>query len=168
LPPWHYGALTTWSESEPTNAFPPRISFHFLIMTFSAEERASLCRLADILIPADGIYPSASQAEVGGEGLDWVLSVRTDLAPILKCLLAAAKNRDAMEMIDDLRKNDPQAIGALEELVPAAYFNNPGVAAQINYSGQGPRPISGESDYLENGLLQAVIDRGPIYRPTPI
>jgi hypothetical protein len=42
------------------------------------------------------------------------------------------------------------------------------VRKAINYHGQTPQPIPTEPDYLEDGLLESVIGRGPIYRPTPV
>jgi hypothetical protein len=136
-------------------------------MTFDATERATLAGLADALIPAGDGFPSASQAGVTGEGLEQVLSFRPDLANGLKMLLEKAKGRSASEAVTDLQKNDPALFGVLAEIVPAAYFLNPEVRAKLGYTGQGPRPIDPRPDYLDDGLLQSVLDRGPIYRPTP-
>jgi len=44
---------------------------------------------------------------------------------------------------------------------------NPKVREALGYHGQLPRPIDPHPDYLDEGLLQQVIARGPIYRPTP-
>jgi len=44
---------------------------------------------------------------------------------------------------------------------------NPTVRAKLGYSGQTSKPIDPHPDYLEGGLLQSVLNRGPIYRPTP-
>ena len=37
------------------------------------------------------------------------------------------------------------------------------------YPGQAPQPVSvaGFPDYVNEGLLERVYERGPIYRPTP-
>src|SRR5262245_46405906 len=136
-------------------------------MTFDATERAVLAALADVLIPEGDGFPPASQSGVAGEGLDQVLSVRPDLAPGLRALLAAAAGRAASAFISELQSTDPAGFGLLTELVPGAYFLNPDVRARLGYHGQGPRPIDPHPDYLDDGLLQSVIGRGPIYRPTP-
>jgi len=136
-------------------------------MTFDANERAVLAGLADILIPASEGFPSASEAGVAAEGLEQVLSFRPDLLPELKTLLAAAQGRPPAEVVAELQKNDPARFGLLTELVPGAYFLNPRVRAKIGYNGQEPRPINPRPDYLDDGLLQSVIERGLIYRPTP-
>jgi len=52
-------------------------------------------------------------------------------------------------------------------VVTAAYFMNPDVRKAVGYTGQGPSPLDPRVDYMEDGLLESVIKRGPIYRPTP-
>jgi len=136
------------------------------MLTFDANERSVLAGLADVLIPAGEGFPSASEAEVAGEGLNQVLSVRPDLAAGLKQLLVSARGRPPVEVVADLRKSDPAGFGILAELVPGAYFLNPQVRERLGYHGQGPRPFDPRPDYLEDDLLQSVMNRGPIYRPT--
>ena len=136
-------------------------------MTFNSDERAVLARLADVLIPAGEGFPAASVAGVANEGLDQVLAFRPDLAAGLKKLLTSAQGRQAAECVTDLRENDPVSFGLLAETVSGAYFLNPSVRARLGYRGQEARPIDPRPDHLDNGLLQLVIDRGPIYRPTP-
>ena len=136
-------------------------------MNFDANQRALLAALADVLIPAGDGFPSASQAGVAGEGLDQVISFRPDLAAGLMKALERAKGQPPADALADLEKNDPAAFGILAELVPGAYFLNPQVRAKLGYTGQSPHPIDPHPDYLDDGLLQSVLDRGPMYRPTP-
>jgi hypothetical protein len=136
-------------------------------MNLTSAERQLFSALADILIPAGNGFPSASEAGVANDGLDQLLTVRPDLLDALKNLLLRAKDRSATEFIDELQKNDAAAFAVLAESVPGAYFLNAHVRAKLNYDGQSGRPIDPREDYLEDGLLQSVIDRGPIYRPTP-
>ena len=135
-------------------------------MCFDAEQRKVLAALADILIPAGEGFPSASEAGVANEGLDYVLNCRPDVADGLKALLEAAHGRPAAQVVMDLQKNDPAAFGLLTDLVPGAYFLNPNVREKLGYGGQTAKAIDPHVDYLDDGLLQSVIDRGPIYRPT--
>jgi len=135
-------------------------------MSFDAEQRKVLAALADILIPAGEGFPSASEAGVANEGLDYVLNCRPDVADGLKALLEAAHGRPAAQVVMDLQKNDPAAFGLLTDLVPGAYFLNPNVREKLGYGGQTAKAIDPHVDYLDDGLLQSVIDRGPIYRPT--
>jgi hypothetical protein len=96
-----------------------------------------------------------------------VLAFRPDLAAGLKKLLAAAEGRSAAEFIAGLQAGDPAGFGLLAELVPGAYFLNAEVRAKLGYHGQSARSIDPHPDYLDDGLLQSVINRGPVYRPTP-
>lgn len=136
-------------------------------MNLEATERTTLAGLADLLIPAGAGFPSASEAGVAAEGLDRLLEFRPDLGPGLKRLLTAAAGRSPAEVLDSLRASDPMGFGVLAEIVPGAYFLNEQVRRQLGYAGQNARPIDPHPDYLDEGLLQSVLDRGPIYRPTP-
>jgi hypothetical protein len=130
-------------------------------------DRALLGRLADELIPAGVGFPSASSAGVAGAWLDAVLTARPDLEVVLKDLLQKARIGIPAAVVERLRTDDPGAFGILAEITAAAYFMNPDVQRAIGYSGQDPRPIDPRPDYLDDDLLEAVIRRGPIYRPTP-
>jgi hypothetical protein len=57
----------------------------------------------------------------------------------------------------------------LTAVVPGAYFMNPAIREAIGYPGLERRPIdeSAEPDYNQDGLLDSVVARGPVYRPTP-
>jgi hypothetical protein len=136
-------------------------------MKLTPAERGLFAALADLLIPAGLGFPSASEAGVAHEGLDQVLDVRPDLLEPLKVLLLRAEGHSPSEFLHELQTNDPTAFGVLAEVVPGAYFLNPAVRAKLNYDGQSSRPIDPREDYLDDGLLQSVIDRGPIYRPAP-
>ena len=136
-------------------------------MTFDADQRASLAALADVLIPAGDGFLSASEAGVAAEGLDQVISCQPGIAAGLMNVLENSKARPPAQVVADLQKNDHADFGVLAELVAGAYFLNPLVRARLGYTGQGPHPIDPHPDYLDDGLLQSVLSRGPIYRPTP-
>jgi hypothetical protein len=134
---------------------------------FDTAERALLASLADELIPGDGQHLSASAADVAGTWLDHVLAARPDLVEGLRDVLRRAQGREPKEFVAELRVTDAAAFGVLAEVVPGAYFMNPQVQQAIGYFGQTPRPIDPHPDYLDDGLLESVLRRGPIYRPTP-
>lgn len=136
-------------------------------MSLTSAERQLFAALADLLIPAGSGFPSASEAGVANEGLDQLLTVRPDLFDPLKSLLLRAKDRSPAEFLQELQTNAPAAFGVLAEAVPGAYFLNADVRAKLKYDGQSARPIDPREDYLDDGLLQSVINRGRIYRPTP-
>ena len=103
--------------------------------------------LADQLIPGEDGMPSASEAGATGRWLDAVLAARPDL-------------REPLERLD------PEAtIAALaESAIVAAYYFNPEVCERIGYQGQRALPL-GPPDHED--LLDSVVARGPVYRPTP-
>jgi hypothetical protein len=136
-------------------------------VNFNPDQRAVLAGLADVLIPAGDCMPSASDAAVAGLGLDQVLAAVPSLAASLADVLAWAKGREPGEVVANLARTDPSGYGVLTEVVTAAYFMNPDVRKAVGYAGQRPSPIDPREEYLEDGLLESVIKRGPIYRPTP-
>jgi hypothetical protein len=136
-------------------------------VSFDPDLRSVLAGLADVLIPAGDGMPSASAAAVAGTGLDQVLTAVPSLGASLAEVLAGAKNREPDEVVANLSRTDPSAYGILTEVVTAAYFMNPDVRRAVGYAGQGPSPIDPREDYVDDGLLESVIKRGPIYRPTP-
>ncbi len=136
-------------------------------MNFDPSQRIVLAGLADVLIPAGDGMPSASAAGVAEEGLNQVLAAVPSLGASLAEVLAKAKGREPAEVVASLAQTDPAAYGILTEVVTAAYFMNPDVRQAVSYTGQGPSSIDPRVDYMEDGLLESVIKRGPIYRPTP-
>jgi hypothetical protein len=130
-------------------------------------ERDLLARVADVLIPASGGMPSASEADVAGEGLDAVLTARPDMLEGLKELLRLVEGQAPSAAVASLQSDNLAVYQLLGEIVAGAYFMNPKVREAIGYHGQTPEPIPSEPDYLEDGLLESVIRRGAIYRPTP-
>jgi hypothetical protein len=136
-------------------------------ITFDRDDRLKLAALADVLIPAGNEMPSASQSGVADSWLDVVLVARPDLASELKNLLTKAHLRNAEDFVANLRAHDPGAFDLLAQTAAGAYFMNPQVQQCIGYAGQGPQPIDPRPDYQDDGLLESVIRRGPIYRPTP-
>jgi hypothetical protein len=136
-------------------------------MKFDQEERALFAALADVLVPAGDGMPSASQAGVADQWLDAVIVARPDLVNALKDVLGKARQHNPSETVAEWRSQDQAAFEVLAEIVPAAYFMNPEVQQAIGYAGRHPRPIDPRPDYMDHGLLESVIRRGPIYRPTP-
>ena len=131
--------------------------------------RELLGALADQLIPAGSGMPSASEAGVAGEYLDAVLAARPDLAEPLERALESVEGLAPGAAIAQLRDTDAEGWGVLTAFVPGAYFLNPAIREAIGYPGIEARPIDPDAppDYLEDGLLDSVIARGPVYRPTP-
>ena len=134
-----------------------------------AEQRTTFAALADVLIPAAGGMPSASEVSVEGKWLDRALQARPDLEPGLGLTLGGAAGRDAKEELRRLYEEDPDAFATLALAVSGAYYMHLKVRKRIGYPGQKhDPPFPDEADYyLEGGLLDPVLERGPLGTPTP-
>ncbi len=139
-------------------------------MTMVSEgEREVFAALADVLIPAAEGMPAASAMDVQGEMLDRILGLRPDLAEAFRRGLAAATGHRASAAAEALNRDDAEAFGAISIIASAGYYMTRTVRELIGYPGQENRPADPDEtpEYLANGMLQQVIDRGPIYVPTP-
>ncbi len=136
--------------------------------SITPEIRAGFLAIADRLIPEAEGMPSASEVGVG-ELLDRILGLRPDLGEDFFRGLAAVRGRPAGEAAETLNRDDPQALSTIGLVAAAAYFMMPQVRELIGYPGQEKRTFDPDPtpEYVANGMLQRVIDRGPIYRPTP-
>jgi hypothetical protein len=131
-----------------------------------AAERAALAGLADVLVPASGRMPSASEADRSGKWLDRALRARPDLVPELRRVLATVSTPDAEGEVVRLRETDAAGFAALCLVVTGAYYMNVKVRRLIGYPGQKATPaFPDEADYyLADGLLDPVVERGQRYR----
>ncbi|MGY1644188.1 hypothetical protein ACI782_24025 [Geodermatophilus sp. SYSU D00703] len=138
-------------------------------MTIDATQRSTLAALADVLVPAAEGMPAASEVGVAAEGLDRVLRVRPDLEADLSRVLRAGTGPDAAEQIRDLQRDDPAAFEALAMTVTGAYYTDKRVRDLIGYPGQLYDRQRLERDQIDasDPMLQRVVGRGPVYRPTP-
>ena len=102
--------------------------------------------------------------------LDVVLASRPDLeADLCRALEVAAGVEDPIVWLGTLATEDAPAHDALVLAVCAGYYLHPEVQRRLGYPGQVAQEVSvaGLPDYVHEGLLERVYERGPIYRPTP-
>lgn len=140
--------------------------------TPSDTTRRALETIGDHLIPEAHGMPAASTMQVGTSQLDVVLASRPDLAPLLEAALTDADLGDIDSFIITLAEEDPAGYDAVTLAIVAGYYMHPEVHRLIGYPGQVPKDVQrmGEHEIYQEGLMdlaQKVIDRGPIYRPTP-
>ena len=132
-------------------------------------QRARLALLADALIAGGAGLPSASGAEVPTQWIDRVFAVRPDMHTAVLTVLDL--NGDPDTMLTALRRNDPDTFNLFAFAIAGAYLINPRIRRELGYPGPAPvknPALPDEADsYLEDGILDVVIKRGPIYRPTP-
>jgi hypothetical protein len=133
------------------------------------DQRAVLAALADVLVPAAEGMPAASEVRVHERWIDRALAARPDLEDELLATLEAAAGREPAAEVERLRTREPARFEALSLLVTGAYYLHPRVRKLIGYPGQRRNPAYPDEAewYLRDGLLDPVIGRGPIYRPTP-
>lgn len=139
-------------------------------MTVPEHLRERLARVADGLIPPEEGMPAPSELDVGGRQLDLVLASRPDLVDGLRRALEAAGGvEDAAAWAEALGAADAAAHETLVTVVVAGYYMHPEVMRLLRYPGQVPEQVSADlyPEYAEEGLLERVYERGPIYRPTP-
>jgi hypothetical protein len=135
--------------------------------------RRALETIGSHLIPEAHGMPAAATMGVGTTQLDIVLASRPDLAPLLDRALADADLGDLDVFVANLAATDPEAHDAVTLAIVAGYYMHPEVHKRIGYAGQVPKDSQrlGEREIYQEGLMDLaakVIERGPIYRPTPI
>ncbi|VDC22691.1 hypothetical protein [Pseudogemmobacter humi] len=132
-------------------------------------ERDILAGIADYLIPEAEGMPSASQVNLASELADRVFAVRHDLVGPVRGALGKVPGLAGEVAAKKLADIDPEGFHAITTVASAGYFMSPKTREALGYPGQESRPFDPDktTDYLEDGLLQPVIDRGPIYKPTP-
>jgi hypothetical protein len=133
-------------------------------------ERETLRALADVLIPGGEAMPSASDVGVAGKWIDRTLRARPDLtAPLLAIVRSAAGGKDPAAEIGRARVADPTAFELFALAVSGAYLLSPKAKKALRYPGpRRNRAYPDEAEhYLADGLIEPVVQRGPIYRPTP-
>ncbi|MDX6629699.1 MAG: hypothetical protein QOH00_1945 [Gaiellales bacterium] len=132
--------------------------------------RARLVRIADGLIPGTEEMPAPGSLDIGGRQLDLVLASRPDLADGLRrALEAAGDTGDPIRWVARLATSDPPAQEALVTAVVAGYYLHAEVQQRLGYPGQAAEVVRVDSypDFVFEGQLERVLERGPIYRPTP-
>jgi len=138
--------------------------------SLSADVRARFAAIADVLVPAYGSLPSASAVGIAGELLDRVFAVRPDLIDAFVRGVESTRALSPHDAAAQLFRADPEAFDAVATAAAGGYYLDPGVRTLLGYPGQ--EIIQNETpyvtpDYLADGMLRRVFDRGPIYVPTP-
>jgi len=101
--------------------------------------------------------------------IDRTLECRPDLSQLITSVIDG--RAEPREELERLRKKQPDVFDKFAFAIAAVYFLNPEVRRLLGYPGAAPQRKAakpGEAeDYLRGGLLDPVVARGPIYRPTP-
>lgn len=136
------------------------------------EELRTLRAVADALIPAAGGNPPATGEPDYDEYLRRAVDARADAFGAITEVLAAFAVEDPPGIDRKLRSlhaEEPDTFQALSAVVAGAWLLIPQVRERIGYPGQrrDPARLEEAADQLSDGILDPVMERGPIYRPTP-
>jgi hypothetical protein len=127
-------------------------------------ERSVLAAIADHLIPAAGAMPSAADV-VDDDRLAFVLRARPDLADPLRSALRDELGEDVAGRLARLA-GEPTSLSALQLAIVGGYYTDKRVRDLIGYPGQMALELRSWEypAYLEEGLIDAVLARGPVWR----
>jgi hypothetical protein len=127
-------------------------------------ERATFAAIADHLIPAADGMPSAAEV-VTDDRLAFVLRARPDLADPLRAALRPDLGEDVAVRLARLA-DEPTNLAALQLSIVGGYYTDKRVRELIGYPGQMALELRSWEypAYLEEGLIDAVLARGPVWR----
>ena len=121
-------------------------------------------RVADYLIPAAHGMPSAADV-VTMDRLRFVLRARPDLLDPLRSALRRELGSDVAARLQGLVA-EPASLAALQLAIVAGYYSDRQVRELIGYPGQMAIEVKSwlVPPYLDEGLIDAVVARGPVWR----
>jgi hypothetical protein len=121
--------------------------------------------VAHRLIPAAHDMPSAADV-VNDDRLRFVLRARPDLLEPLVAALRPELGDDVGERMATLQKDEPASLAALQLVIVVGYYTDRKVRELIGYPGQLAIDVRSWEypQYLEEGLIDAVLARGPVWR----
>ena len=155
------GAPTDVEGGMPATAEPAGVGAS---PTLDDRERATFAAIADQLIPAADGMPSAADV-VDDARLSFVLRARPDLTEPLKAALREDLGPGVGERLTKLA-DEPTNLSALQLSIVGGYYTDKRVRELIGYPGQMALELRSWEypAYLEEGLIDAVLARGPVWR----
>jgi hypothetical protein len=134
----------------------------------SESELATLLRIADCLIPADGPNPKASDAVDYPSHLRLALGARSDAFDAVIAgaeTLADVPDSDLWQALKTMWADDKPTFDPLSAVLAGAYFMTPQIMELIGYPGQhrDPAPLEEAANEIATGILDPVLERGHIY-----
>lgn len=132
---------------------------------FDGDRLVALAAVADHLIPAAHGMPSAG-AVVDAQRIAFVLNARPDLRVPLVAALRPELGADPAARLAALAKDEPDSLGALQLVIVGGYYTDKRVRELIGYNGQEAIEVKSWllPEYLEEGLIDKVLERGPVWR----
>jgi hypothetical protein len=148
-----------------SDAAPPATASVDPVGALDAGERATLRAVAAYLIPAAHGMPSAGEV-LTDDRLRFVLAARPDQLAPLRAALRADLGYDVEARLETLGRDAPADLAALQLVVVGGYYTDRDVRERIGYPGQMAITVRSWEfpAYLEEGLIDAVLARGPVWR----
>lgn len=130
------------------------------------ELRARLRAYAAEIAPGGHGLPSASDVGLHDALIDRVVAVAPRTTDAFVALLATLPDEDVGAAVRALHADDPAAAGLLTTVVAHAYLLSPEVRDALGYPGTVPVDVGSPTALraTDDGLLEAVVRRGPICR----
>jgi hypothetical protein len=146
--------------SDTAPALPPDSDLHL-----DDGRRAAFAAVADRLIPAAHGMPSAAEV-VDAARLRFVLRARPDLVEPLRAALRPGLGDDPAARLATLERDEPDRLAAVQLVVVGGYYTHKRVRERLGYPGQLAKQIRSWQypQYMEEGLIDQVLARGPIWR----
>jgi hypothetical protein len=135
------------------------------LLAFDPGRRAAFSAIADHLIPEAHGMPSAGEV-VGDVRLRFVLGARPDLVEPLSAALRPDLGDDPAVRLAALERGEPDHHAALLLAVVGGYYTDTSVRDRLGYPGQLAKQLYSWKypEYMEEGLIDQVLARGPIWR----
>lgn len=135
--------------------------------SLTSDQRLTLTRAANALIPRARGMPAAGDEGLAHDWIDRTLAARADLTvPLVDVLRGLRRGCDA-PALRELAEADSAGFDVLVVAVVATYYMMPSVRELIGYRGQEAGSVDVLAElalYVDEGLLEPVLRRGPIYR----
>lgn len=135
------------------------------LAAFDDGRRRTFAAIADTLIPEAHGMPSAASV-VTEQRLRFVFRSRPDLAEPFLAALRPDLGEDLRGRLDALERDEPTNLAALQLVLVGAYYTDKRVRELIGYPGQMAIEVRSWEvpPYLEEGLVDAVLARGQVWR----
>lgn len=135
------------------------------LLAIDEDRRATFAAVADHLIPEAHGMPSAG-AVVDDVRLHFVLNARLDLLEPLRAALRPELGGDPAARLATLEREEPEHHSALLLAVVGGYYTDKDVRERLGYPGQVAKQLYSWKypEYMEEGLIDQVLARGPIWR----
>ena len=140
----------------------------FLI--FTNDEAALFSRVANRLIPAQGVMPGGGELGLA-TFVDGVLAdashLRQPILDVLHLVRSADKGENATDeeldaVLSRIERAQPEAFTQMLEAVYTGYYSHEDVLVSLGW--EHPGNVADTSETLDTRLLDDVVSRGPIYR----